>query len=230
MALLAGTVINHARDLHPALSEANAPAPLGYRHLTRLQGKLVQQITAREPAFLAETVTVPFPLADFAAGYDLSVLLTNGWLDILNAMGQWTQSPDATAWTVRCKNVPWSQRDMVQSFPAFSIRNNIFFPIGDATMWAQIASVKITATANPADITEDASTFVLPVDALDALASDLAAFYVSRLVGEPAYRITEAAVREKRKVATDEIDLFLERVWQVGRRQSYRVRNVRGRR
>lgn len=223
--LTAGEIINHARDLHPALSPANAPAVLAYRQISRHQQELIQEITVRQPAFLAEYAVVTLPLADFDAGEDLDTAIPSGWLDILEVFTRWSSS-DVTGYPTRCQIVPWEQRDMPQPFPAVTIASNTLYLLGTAEGWARMASLRITYTAQPDDIVDDDSVLVVPVDAREALAHGLAAFWLGRLVGNPQYQVDADAVGYREGKAAEEQKKFLTRIWRTGQRQSYRVRDV----
>lgn len=226
MSLTAGTVINHARDMNPALSRANAPDVVGYRALTRMSGDLVQAVTVRQPAFLAKSVTLALPLAVFADGLSLATLIPAGWLDLLEVFAQRADTSDATQWPRRVQMVPWEQRDMPQPWPGVTLRDNTLFLLGDVDAWTAFASLKLTYTPSPASVTGDNSVLEVPDDALDALATMLCAFYLWRLVGDPAYRVTGDMANLWDSKASGERDRFLNRIWRTGQRQSYRVRDV----
>ena len=228
MALLAGDVINHARDMHPALSPTNAPAILGYRALSRFQGDLVEQIAARQPGFLAQLLTVALPLATFADGINLTTLISGGWLALEDMFARGTYDTDTTRWPIRCNNIPWGQRDMVQPWPCFTMRNDVLYLLGTETDWAVMSSLRISYTAQPADLTADASALVVPLDARESLATTLCAFYLWRLVQDPAYRVPAEMAQTWDEKATTERTRFLARIGRTGQKQSFRVRNVMG--
>jgi hypothetical protein len=228
MALLAGDVINHARDMHPALSVVNAPAVVGYRAISRFQGDLVEQIAARQPGFLAETLTVALPLATFASGINLTTLITSGWLALEDMFARLTSDSDTTRWPLRCENVPWGQRDMAQPWPAFTMRNDVLYLLGTETDWSVMSSLRISYTAQPADVTQDSSALVVPLDARETLATSLCAFYLSRLVSEPTHRVTSEMASVWDTKADTERSRFLGRIGRTGQKQRFRVRNVMG--
>lgn len=225
MALTAGEVINHARDLHPELSPTNAPAELGYRALSRIQRELYNEVVCRQPAFLAQRVMVALPLPSFTAGIDLGTLLPNGWLDILEGYVHFTDQ--VTGRQSRCTYVPWEQRDMRQRFPAFMLAANTITLVGEASDWDQVDQFWLTYTALPADLVDDTSPLAFPADAREALATLLASFYCDRLISDPQYAIDAplaALVTQKAEVQRAR---WLNRIWNLGTRQSYRVRDVR---
>jgi hypothetical protein len=226
MSLLTGLVINHARDMNPALSRENAPPVVGYRALTRFVGGLVQEVAPRQAGFLAKEAVIALPLPVFAAGISLETLLPEGWLDLVDLFARFTSSASSTTWPTRCENVPWAQRDMAQPFPAFTLRDDTLFLLGDESSWNSIASLKLSYTPQPAPLTGDNSIIPLPPDALDALATMLCAFYLWRLVGDPAYRVTGDMASLWDGKARDERKAFLERIQRTGQRQSFRVRDV----
>lgn len=228
MALLAGDIINHARDMHQALSPMNAPAVVGYRALSRFQGDLVDQITARQPGFLAQVLVVSLPLATFADGINLTTLLPGGWLALEDLFARASYDSDTTRWPIRCNNIPWGQRDMVQPWPCYTMRDNVLYLMGTETDWSVMSSLRLSYTAQPADITDDASALVVPADAREALATMLCAFYLWRLVQDPAYRVPAEMAQTWDEKASTERTRFLSRIARTGQKQSFRVRNVMG--
>lgn len=226
--LLAGQVINHARDLHPSLSTTNAPQQLAYRALSRFQRDLVEEITPRVPAYLAVEAVAAFPVSPFDAGISLDTLIPNGWKDLLDGFFVRAGTSPNPGGRVRGTFVPWEQRDMGQRLPAYTFQHNVLFFLGGPSYYANFATFNLGYTPLPADIVNDASPFILPPDCREALAAMLAAFYIKRLVGTPTFDVDAAGAGIFLQDAQDERAKFLTRIWRLGQRQNYRVRDVRG--
>jgi len=223
--LTAGEVINHARDTHPLLSEANAPSALAYRALSRFQQALVQGIYMRQPAMLAQFYLITFPLDSFTDGVDLRTLIPTGWLDILEGFVQWAGG-NQNEWTKRAQQVPWEQRDMPQPWPAYTVFAETLYPLGPESAWTRVASLRLSVTRQPDDVVDDDTALIVPVDAREALATQLQAFYLKRLVGNPQFNVNTDMVSLAMQDAKMRTDEFLDRIARVGQRQSYRVRDV----
>ena len=223
MSLTAGEVINHARDLHAALSPANAPAVLGYRALSRIQRDLLTDVVMANPAYLATQAKVAMPLADFNDGIDLNGVLGE-WADLVEIFGRWAT---ASNFELRVWSIPWEQRDLAQRWPSFTLRNNTVYLMGTETGWSQIAELRLTYSAVPLDLTSDSSVFALHDDARETLAASLAAFYLGRLVGNPEYQVGLDASTASDARATETRSQWMRRIIMVTQRQSWQIRDVR---
>lgn len=225
MSLTVATIVNNARDLHPALSVQNAPLPIALRAISRFEGDLVRDITSRVPGFLAKQVDVTLPLAVFENGVNLTTLIPAGWLDLTDGFFLYSIAPNP-ARTKRAGNIPWEQRDMPYMWPAYSVRDNVLYFLGSDANYAQFSKFTLTYTPLPAALATGASVTVLPDDALDCLAALLAAFWLKRLVGNPAFDVSPGAaelyIAEAAGVRAD----FLTRIWKTTQRMTYRVRDA----
>jgi hypothetical protein len=223
----AGQVLNHARDLHPALAPVHTPEPLAWRQLSRQQEDLWQDITRIVPALYAQQVALPLPPpSGFAAGWPLATFLPNGqYKDILDLEVQWN-APQRQP--TRVTFVPFEQRDLRHRFPAITLRDGAFYPIGNENDWASAQSVVVTFTPLPQDITSEGQTLSLPDDARECMAAMLAAFFARRLVGVPALSVTPDIAGMLNNMAQEERTRFLARIRQVAQKQRYRIRNTAG--
>lgn len=227
MTFTVGTVINHARDLHPALTETNAPNPVAFRFLSRLTRDLIREIVRRVPANEGQILTVSLPLADFSTGIDLSTSIPAGWMDLLEGFFLAGTSPNPCQ-KVRGPFVPWEQRDMGVPVPAFTFRNNVLYFLGGAGAYAQYSQFLLEYTPLPVDVGKVSDTFNLPDDARETLALQLGAFWLKRMVGSPQMGVTTQIAGLFQGDADAEKGKFLSRVWNLAARQSYSVRDVTG--
>lgn len=223
--LTVGDVLQVARDLHPALSETNAPSDLGFRVVGRLQRLMYDAVVDRIPAYLSQVFTVAMPLADFEAGITLSDYLPNGWKDLMEGFCHYGDQP--TTKQFRMKSVPWGQRDMPQPFPAYTFRNDIVYLLGSADDWSQVDTLSFYYTGIPEDPEDAEDVLSVPIDARDALAAKVAAFYAGRLMGQPQWNMDQTQVQKLEMEAQAAWDAWLSRITRLGQRQRYRVRDVR---
>lgn len=230
MTLTVGTVINHARDLHPALSAVNAPDVLAYRYLSRAIDGLYEDIARRVPAFLGTQAVVTFPLPSFAAGVDLTALIPGGWKDLLDGVVTLSNTTSVPPATIPCLFVAFEQRDMTNPVPSFTFRNNVLYFLGLDTDYAGFASFTLTYTPLANDVTSKLSVIALPDDARGPLAAMLAAFFLKRLVDDPAYKVTAKTAALYMKDAAEEERDWLTRIWRLTQRENYVIRDVMSRR
>lgn len=226
MALVAGAVITRARDFHPALSVMNAPRPIMLRELTNAAHYLSDMIYVRVPGFLAQRVNVALPLADFASGVDLVALIPGGWSDLTEIAFRLAQEPDPNN-LVPAEQLPFEQRTMRTTIPAVYLRDNVLYLAGVAADYTAFSQIAVFYTPMPAEITSELATLTLPDDAKEALAAKIAGNALTRLVGNPLYKITREIAKEFRDRGDAECKDFLTRIWRITQRQSYRVRDVR---
>jgi hypothetical protein len=226
MALTVLQVTTRARDLHPALSFTNAPQVLAYRQLSAQQRDLIAVIATSIPAYLADRVTITMPLASFDAGVDLATLIPGGWLDLLDLFMTYTGDSSETPRTVRAKAVPWEQRDMSQRVPGWTFRHNTLLLLGKVADYANYTEGVLTYTPLGTDLTADASTFLLPDDAREWLAAELAVYWLSRMVGLPQAGVTGDVVGVYVQRAQVARQALLTRIRSLGMRQDYRIRDV----
>ena len=227
MTLTCATVINEARDLHPALSETAAPVPIALRLLGRFTREFTEAIAVRVPSFIAVQATFTLPLASFTAGESLTTLIPGGWKDLTDLFFTWSD-PSLTQ-PVRSKFVPWEQRDMPTRLPAHTFMNNVLYLLGSDANYTNYSQGVLTYTAMPAAFTTDTATIPLPDDALSALSALLAAYWLRRLAEDPSFgTVNPATVAAYMADAAEERKRFLTRIFRLTQRQDYVVRDVQG--
>lgn len=232
MSVSVATVVNQARDVHPGLSPAAAPVNVAYRQLTRFSRDLYENIARRVPGYLVTSANIALPLAAFPNAGTLTSLIPGGWKDLLDLVFTYSTTPVTPAQTVTAKFVPYEQRDMPQSVPAWSVEGDQIVFLGAVTDYTSFSSATLTYTpappmlAAPTDLVCQSGG--LPDDALDCLAAMLAAFWLGRLVDDPSNAVTEKTYIRAAGEAGALRAAFLRRIWALSQRQSYRVRDVMG--
>lgn len=224
--LTVGEVLNHARDLHPSLSETNAPNPLAYRALSRFLSDLVEEIAHRVPGFFGTELTVPLPLASFDAGLDLGAALPGGWKRLLDLFFVYADSTTDPPTRVRGNAIPLEQRDMNGPLPAWTLRSNVIYLLGQPGDYGNFASFVLTYTPLSVDVAGLNAPILLPDDSREALAAMLAAFFLKRLVDDPQYRVSKRTAELYMSDAATERAKFLRRIWRTTQNQDYVIRDV----
>lgn len=224
--LTVAQIVNEARDFHPTLSKQNAPLMVALRALSRFQRRFVTEIAHNVPAWGATEIAVAFPLASFDAGVDLGVLIPGGWVDLLDGYFTYLQSPSRR---VKGEFVPWEQKDMLAVVPAYTLRSNVLYFLGGEPSYASIANFYLTYTPLPVALTTEQSVTVLPDDSLEAFAALLAAEWLKRMVGNPAFDVDAETAGVYQQDADKLYAAFITRIRRTGQRQSYRVRDVMSR-
>ncbi len=228
MTVTAGTIILHARDLHPSLSKVNAPDALAFRALTRFLDGLNEEIARRVPSFLGAQAVVTFPLASFAAGVDLAALIPNGWKDLLDGFLTYSASPTGQPITIRGEFVPYEQRDSNRDLPAYTFLNNALIFLGQESDYTPFSTFTLTYTPLGIPVVNANTAIPLPDDCLEALAAMLAGFFLKRLVDDPQYRVTARTAGLYLQDAETMRGDFLRRIWRMTQRENYVVRDVSG--
>lgn len=232
MTLTVGAVVNWARNYHPSLSTTNAPRQIAYSALSRFQTNLVEDITRRVPGYFGQTAEVTFDASTFANGIDLSALVPAGIKDFIDARFLYSGSNPQSFTTGLF--VPYEQRDMRHPIPAYTLRDNVLYLLGNdevgqlAQAYQNYTGLVLSYTPIPADVTGDDSTFVgFPDDVRESLAALLAAFWLRRLVSNPMYNVDRTDADYFDSIAREERARFLGRIYQITQRQSYYIREVR---
>ena len=226
MALLAADVLNHARDLHPSLSPVNAPDILGWRALSRFLSDLFEEIAHRVPGFLGAQLSTSLPLASFTAGIDLTAAIPGGWKRLMDGFFVYSASTTSPPTMVSGNFVPFEQRDMNGPLPAYTLRSNVIYLLGQDTDYTNFSSFLLTYTPLSVDVVNGTSAIPLPNDSREALAAMLAAFYLKRLVDDPQYRVSKRTAELYMSDAETERGKFLRRIWRTTQNQNYVIRDV----
>ncbi len=232
MTLTAAAVANWARNYHPSLSTTNAPQQLAYSALSRFQTGLLQDITRRVPGYFGQRVSVTFDASTFADGIDLSTLVPAGIKDFIDARFLYNQSTPEQF--VTGLFVPYEQRDLPTRVPSYTLLGNILLLLGGngsgdlSSAYQNYSGLVLSYVALPTDITSDDSVLVgFPNDAREAFAAMLAAFWLRRMVSNPAYNVDRTDADYFDAIANEERARFLTRIFQgITQQQSAYIREV----
>lgn len=160
MAFDVGTVIASARELHPDFTKQLAPSRVLRGALSRFQRRLIVKIQAFLPDVFLTTHTVSLPLGTFPESEP-----AQDHIAYYSGEAIWRDIP--TRQTDILVQVPFEGRNQVL-FPAYAIKNNNIWLVGEEQMWERYSSLEIQYVPDPVDLAADVDLFILPDQALDA--------------------------------------------------------------
>lgn len=177
MPLLAGNVIDAARDRNPAFDKQHHPNKAALRHLSQFVKRVHGQLTQLDPSLVMLNVTTALPLADHSAG----IALPAGTRLVESVVGNYatTNSPPRDPYRIRLI-------DFVQRFAPNAPRGaawqqgGYLFLRAPSTIWQSFASVTYAISTMPTDLAELADTIALPETAENACIEEIAYHFAKR--------------------------------------------------
>ena len=177
MALLAGDVIDAARDRHVAFDRERCPNGLCLRLLSGYAVELHGKITRLDEDVLRTEFSTPLPLANFAAGIALPANRT-----IVAVAGQPVGSTDQFDILL----VPASNKSDVNTPLAAAYQiGDVLYLRGNAQLWNAVASVAIATVPVPSPFLKSSDAVWLPDTSKRALAENLALALAKRGHNDP---------------------------------------------
>lgn len=175
--MLAGTVVNAARDTHPAFDDRRNPDAAVLRFLSRYVRELHGKVAAIDETRLAVEEVVDFPLADFEAGVALPA---HRYLAGASARLTST-SASGDPLTVPVEVVPWAHRHDPKLKPASCwIVNGVAYFLGPERSWSNVAEVAFLLVETPSELATLADTLAIPDEAEAACVAACALFMAKR--------------------------------------------------
>lgn len=205
MPLTAGTVIETARDVHPAFEERRVPARALLRQLSAYHKELVGKVAHMDESAITATATFPFPSNTFpslalpAYDYLRGATLRSG-----------TDHSDTRALVI----IPWAARKDPGPFPSAWIDGANLVLQGRDLDWGAWDQLEVEYVPNAPDLTALSSTFLVPDTALGTLAAHLARFMARRGHMDPALPPIPLSLLEQQAHDAEEAflrDIFLRR-------------------
>lgn len=171
MALLAGDVIDEARDRHPAFDRNRNPQKVVRRELSRYVGRLLGKIDLIDEAALSLEVSTALPLAIFANGIVLPA--NRGVREVVAVDAQGKRYP--------LDLIPVGQRsDRTTRVASVWIVNGVLYLNGSAATWLGITSVAVSYTPLAGLVLTDADVLGVPDNARSTVVEALALFMARR--------------------------------------------------
>lgn len=221
MTLVVRTVLEHARDFHPAFAPERSPDAVGRRALARYQQAFVRRVigAGRAQALVPSSHDVALPLADFAAGDPLPAGLLHVSAVTAIPVGA-VDAADADP----VELTPLARRYAPGRFPAVLLDGDTLRLLGSEQDWTDYATVRLRCILVPDDLPTNDATLAVPDDALDACAGAVASFWAMRLQGLAGLNVNAAEIDGRAKVAENGC---LDRLLQQAVAEPFRIRAVR---
>lgn len=207
MAIVAGNVIDAARDRHTAFDRKVHPNKMLLRHLSqyvkRLHGKIV---AIDEDAVRVEIAPVALPLADFAAG----VVLPANVRYVAGASV--TYPPPSTTAPVALDLIQSDERN-ARNTPANAawVVNGVLYLSGNANRWSAFNALAISVVFVPADLTDLTETLAVP-DAAEEACTEALALFMARRESQESDGEAKIAIQPFAASASDAERSFLDDV------------------
>lgn len=214
MPLVAGTVIDEARDLHPSFDTQTHPDKICLRFLSRWQAEVLGRALIVYPTLFDDAVTVvPLPLASFDAGYTLTEPLALS--DVVVLIGSYEYPVTL---------IPYESRFDPQPLYAGWVINRTLYLSGEESKWTGATELRLRYTTQPADLTALADTLVIPDAAKTAAVTAIAAFMAGR--GISRTEGVEANAKYFQTQAEQAEAKWLESLWLLDSATVHTIRDV----
>lgn len=175
MALVAGNVIDAARDRHTAFDRKTHPNKMLLRTLAMYVKKLHGKVTAIDEDAVRIEQTYALPLADFSAGITLPANVR------YVAEASVTYPQPSTFAPVPVEIVQSSERN-ARNAPANGawVVNGVLYLAGNAQRWTAFDQIAVSAVLVPPDLVDLTDTLVIPDAAEEACVEAVALFMARR--------------------------------------------------
>lgn len=217
MPLLAGDVIDEARNAHPAFDKNRNPQKIVRTALSSYVGRLLGKINEIDETGLVLEQTQAMPLAVFANGITLTA--NRGVREIVAVDAQGKRYP--------IELIPAGQRNDRQTRVASAwIVNGVLYLNGIAATWNGISQIAISYTPLAGAIAADTDVLAAPDHARAAIVAALALFMARRYHVDKDGDLPPINIDDfKEEARTLELE-FLEEVANSTSSQVFRVRDV----
>lgn len=173
MTLLAGDMIEAARDRHMAFVRELAPQGVCLRFLSQYHRELLGKIAEIDEDVLRVDTVVAMPLAAFAAGITLPANRT-----IVAVSGS---TNGATPTDFEITLVPVALRNNTSTPGAAAWQaGNVLYLRGNAANWANVASIAVATVPVPASVLASTTLLAVPDTAERAVVENLAFMLAKR--------------------------------------------------
>ena len=216
MAILAGDVIDEARDLHPAFDKNRNPVKIVRRALSRYVSDLIAKINEIDETAITLEQSTPMPLAVFANGITLPA----------NRGVQEVGAVDLQGNVISVDLIPAGQRDQPHKMATAWIINGVLYLNGLAANWNSVASISVRYAPVAGQVLTDADLLSLPDSARSAVVGALAAFMAKRGQTDKDGDLPPIDVQQFLTDAAKAESEFLTEIGNTLTSQVFRVRDV----
>jgi len=193
----------------------------------------MDRLLGRLPSYFADTYDATIDSTLLANGLALTTLSTTGVKGLAgDIMFRYTGgSPQRS---MPGKFIPWEQRHLYTPAPSYTLRDNTIYLIAGeigadlGLAYQNFDQMTVSFTPDPAAITADDDVLTgFPDDALEAFASNLAAFLLRRMVGSPSWEVKREDVDYYDSLAIEAHERWLTRITRgFAQQMSFYVQDV----
>jgi hypothetical protein len=214
MTLVAGTVIDEARDLHPSFDPQTHPDKICLRFLSRWQKATLQRaLTIYQGLIDGGLTIIPLPLVDFDAGEALADVMS--LVDITVTVGLQTYPVTILPYHARFDPQP--------EFACWFV-NGVLYLAGKPNDWTQASKLTVRYLEVPADLIDKTSPLVLPDHALSAAVHAIAGFIAGRGISRTQGVNADPAYFQG--LAVEAEAAWLESLWLIDNATTHTIRDV----
>jgi hypothetical protein len=215
--VLAGDVIDEARDRHPAFDKNRNPQKVVRRELSRYVARLQGKIDLIDESALSVEQLYAMPLTVFASGIALAA--NRGVREVV-AVGT-----DGKRYPLDL--IPVGQRnDRTTRVASVWIVNNVLYLNGIAATWNGVASIAVAYTPQAGQVVTDLDVLGVPDNARSACVEALALFMARRGQTDKDGDIPPLVIQDFIEAAGKAEKEFLEEVGDSLSSQTFRVRDT----
>jgi hypothetical protein len=217
VALLAGDVIDEARDRHPAFDKNRNPQKVVRRELSRYVTRLLGKIKLIDETGLVVETSFAMPLAVFANGIPLAS--NRGVREVVAVDAQGKRYP--------LDLIPVGQRsDRTTRVASVWIVNGVLYLNGSAATWAGITSIAVSYTPQAGQVLTDLDVLPVPDNARSTVVEALAVFMARRGQTDKDGDLPPIVLQDFIEQAAKTEREFLEDVGDSLSSQTFRVRDT----
>jgi hypothetical protein len=173
MALIAGEILDEARDYHEAFYPEHLPDGMCLRQLSRLEQRFAQRLVLEVPDSITTSET--FEAADLENAAEYGVPLTPSLLPVALSAGFGAERPEEEVRLVAESEA--HEDNLPPGLRAFR-RGGMIYPVGPR--WEAVVSLRHSYAPNPPPLTSLEDELTLPDACGPALVSSLALWMASR--------------------------------------------------
>ena len=217
MTLLAGTLIDEARDMHVSFDARHHPPKALLRELDRYQGELLSRALQMNEDYLSSTLQTALPLATFADGIGISADHIPTRAEAVDLHGD---PHDLTL-------LPWAYRQDPAPRIAGYINSSRLFLRGTAADWTLFTRIDLFLRPRPAALTALAGTdgeLTIGDASRNALVTRLARFMAFR--GHTEAETPKPSPQEYDDLWREAEARFIEEVADMRSGESFNIREV----
>lgn len=214
--MLAGEVVDEARDYHPSFDDNSHPTKVLIRRLSRVQEYLLAEAMKRYPSLWSEEQSVPLPLPVFEDGVALDSPFFLHDVQVTRADGL----------TEPVILIPYDHRfDRQTLYHGWVVDQQLYLG-GNAAVWARWNELVIRFAKKPPELTSAASVMVIGDLAREACMTALCSFMAGRGGSTQRPGVIPPDPRLFAALAASAEQKFIENVWLQRSAESRFIRDL----